>query len=315
MIYNGSVSEIEKHLGEYLDYLEIEKGRSIKTRENYGRYLKVVLAWAKIKSAKEIDQDVVRNFRLYLARREKPSGSRSGDGSLKKVTQAYYIIALRNFLKYLIKRDIPVMSPDKIELPKVPQRQIALPEAAGLIRILKAPDEADLRRLRDKAILETLFSTGLRLAELCALPRYINLDRGEISIRGKGGKIRLVYISDDAKSALKNYLAKRDDADEALFVSFGGNPAMKSKKVLGRITPRAVERLVVRYAKKAGVTDRVTPHMLRHLFATDLLLNGADIRSVQELIGHANIATTPVYTNLTNKELRDVHKKFHDRKG
>jgi len=313
MIYNGSVSEIEKHLGEYLDYLEIEKGRSIKTRENYGRYLKVFLAWAKIKSAKEIDQDVVRNFRLYLARREKPSGSRSGDGSLKKVTQAYYIIALRNFLKYLIKRDIPVMSPDKIELPKVPQRQIALPEAAGLIRILKAPDEADLRGLRDKAILETLFSTGLRLAELCALPRYINLDRGEISIRGKGGKIRLVYISDDAKAALKNYLAKRDDADESLFVSFGGNPVMKSKKVLGRITPRAVERLVVRYAKKAGVTDRVTPHMLRHLFATDLLLNGADIRSVQELLGHSNIATTQVYTHLTNKELRDVHKKFHGR--
>ena len=205
------------------------------------------------------------------------------------------------------------MSPDKIELPKVPQRQIALPEAADLIRILKAPDVSDLRGLRDKAILETLFSTGLRLAELCALPRYINLDRGEISIRGKGGKIRLVYISDDAKAALKNYLAKRDDADEALFFSFGGNPAMKSKKVLGRITPRAVERLVVRYAKKAGVTDRVTPHMLRHLFATDLLLNGADIRSVQELLGHANIATTQVYTHLTNKELRDVHKKFHGR--
>lgn len=295
-----AMNEVEKYIGDYLNYLEIEKNRSVKTRENYERYLKAFLAFSGAKSAKDVTSERVRDFRLYLARR-----------NIKKNTQSYYIIALRNFLKYLIKNDVVALSPDKIELPKIPPRQIEIPEEADLERLLAAPRGASLRDLRDKAILELLFSTGLRLSELCALNRYINVDRGEISIRGKGGKLRLVFLSDDAKKIIKDYLAKREDAEEPLFVSFVGNPKVKSKKIIGRITPRAVQRLIARYAKKAGIQDRVTPHMLRHMFATDLLRNGADLRSVQELLGHANVATTQVYTHLTNKELREVHRAFH----
>src|SRR3989344_2138078 len=294
------MTEAEKYLEDYLDYLEIEKNRSIKTRENYKRYLDLFLSWSKLKSVKDIDRDAVRNFRLFLARRE-----------IKKVTQSYYVIAIRNFLKYLIKRNIDVMAPDQIELPKIGMRQIEIPDERDLERLLAAPESSSLRGLRDKAILELLFSTGLRLSELCALNRYLDLERGEITVRGKGEKLRLVFISPDAKRAVKSYLDKRDDADEALFISFADNPKMKSKKILGRITPRAVERLVSLYARKAGIQNRGTPPMLRHLFATDLLINGADLRSVQEMLGHASISTTQVYTHLTNKGLREAHKTFH----
>ncbi|MBI2035340.1 MAG: tyrosine-type recombinase/integrase [Candidatus Liptonbacteria bacterium] len=314
------MNEAEKYLNEYLDYLEIEKGRSIKTQENYGRYLKIFLGWSKLKSVRDIDAELIRNFRLWLARRE-----------IKKNTQAYYIIALRNFLKYLIKRDLKVLSPDKIELPKTPSRQIDIPDERDLKSLLGAPDTGTLRGLRDKAILETLFSTGLRLSELCALNRYINLDRGELSVRGKGDKIRVVFFADVAKKAIKNYLDRREDAEEAMFVSFAaGNPALnknnkphqsnesnrsnRREKVIGRITSRAVQRMVDGYAKQIGVQDRITPHMLRHFFATDLLTNGADLRSVQELLGHANIATTQVYTHITNKGLKEVHKAFHGKR-
>lgn len=310
------MTELEKYLEEYLNYLEVERGRSIKTRENYGRYLRAFLEWAKIKSAKDIDLDLVRNFRMYLARL---SHGKGGHGAgLKKNTQAYYIIAIRNFLKYLIKRDIQVLAPDKIELPKMGMRQIEIPHQEDLSRLLKTPDVGTLRGLRDRAILETFFSTGLRLSELCALSRYIDLARGELQIKGKGGKLRLVFFSDEAKTALKNYIAKRDDAEEALFVSFAGSRKQSSGggssfggKVIGRITPRAVQRLINFYARKAGIQDRVTPHMLRHMFATDLLINGADIRAVQELLGHSNIATTQVYTHLTDKGLREIHRAFH----
>ncbi len=303
-----------KHLEEYLNYLEIEKNRSIKTRENYERYIKAFLLWSKIKSVKEITVPIVKQFRLHLARTVKEN-VRGGETTLKKKTQSYYLIALRNFLKYLAKQDVPTLTSDKIELPKMEMRQIDIPETKDFKRLLEAPKGNTLRDLRDKAILETLFSTGLRLSELCALDRYIDLDRGEISIRGKGGKIRLVFLSDGAKKTIKDYLAKRDDADEALFISLSGSPKMRSKKILGRITPRAVERLVVRYAKRAGIHGRVTPHMLRHLFATDLLTNGADLRSVQELLGHSNISTTQVYTHITNRELKEIHKNFHGKKS
>jgi site-specific recombinase XerD len=313
------MTELEKYLEEYLNYLEVERGRSIKTRENYGRYLKVFLTWAKVKSAKDIDLDLVRNFRMYLAR---VSHGRGGnEAGLKKNTQAYYIIAIRNFLKYLIKRDVQVLAPDKIELPKMSMRQIEMPHEKDLARLLKTPETNTPRGLRDKAILETFFSTGLRLSELCALSRYIDLARGELQIKGKGGKLRLVFFSEDAKVALKNYLAKRDDAEEALFVSFTGSRKQSSGggsssggKVIGRITPRAVQRLINFYARKAGIQDRVTPHMLRHMFATDLLINGADIRAVQELLGHSNIATTQVYTHLTDRGLREIHKAFHGKR-
>ena len=294
------MADIEKLLKDYLNYLEIEKNRSIKTRENYERYLNAFFDFSKIKSEKDITPEAVRDFRLHLART-----------SIKKNTQSYYVIALRNFLKYLIKNDYKVLSPDKIELPKIPERQISIIEYRDLERLLEAPKGNDLRALRDRAILETLFSTGLRISELCGLNRYIDLDRGEITVRGKGDKLRVVFLSDRAKKAIKSYLDKRGDAEEALFISLTKG---KSSKVTGRIIPRAVQRLVSFYTRKAGIPDRVTPHQLRHQFATDLLIGGADLRSVQELLGHSNISTTQVYTHLTNKELREVHKAFHGRR-
>lgn len=289
------MAEINGLLKNYLDYLEIEKNRSLKTRQNYEHYLKTFFNQAKIAAANDITENVVRDFRLFLART-----------GIKKITQSYYVIALRNFLKYLIKRDFKVLAPDKIELPKISRRQIDLIEYGDLERLLTAPDGNDLRNLRDKAILEMFFSTGLRVSELCGLSRYLDLKRGEITVRGKGEKLRVVFISDSARQAIQRYLNKRIDADAALFVSLS-----KNNQIIGRITPRAVQRLVIYYAKKAGIGGRVYPHMLRHQFATDLLINGADLRSVQEMLGHSNISTTQIYTHLTNQELRQVHQTFH----
>lgn len=306
------MAEIEKLLRDYLDYLEIERNRSPKTRENYERYLKEFLRVTKVKSPEDITDNIVREFRLKLARKGSPLDAARGQGRkkpLKKVTQSYYIIALRNFLKYLAKRDIKTLAPEKIELPKIPERQIEVLEYQDLERLLAAPKSTDLRSLRDKAILELFFSTGLRLAELCGLDRYIDLKRGEVSVRGKGDKLRVVFLADSAKKAIKVYLAKRPDAEEELFVSL-----TRAGKVLGRITPRAVERMIESRAKEAGIPKKIHPHQLRHSFATDLLINGADLRSVQELLGHASISTTQIYTHLTNKELREVHRAFHARR-
>lgn len=297
------MTKIESFLKDYLNYLEIEKNRSPKTRENYERYLREFLKFAKVNSPEEITEEIVRNFRLELARRP-----------LKKITQTYYIIALRNFLKYLIKRDIKVLTPEKIELPKIPSRQIEVLEYDDLERLLSAPRGDDLKTLRDKAILETLFSTGMRLSELCSLDRYIDFKRGEISVRGKGDKLRIVFLSERAKSAIQNYLNKRVDIEPALFVSFKKGRKRQKAEVIGRITPRTVQRLVDYWAKKAGIPRRVHPHQLRHSFATDLLMNGADLRSVQELLGHSQISTTQIYTHLTNKELKEIHKAFHGRR-
>lgn len=290
--------EIEKYLKDYLDYLEIEKNRSLKTRANYERYLKVFIKKTNVQSPSDINEEVVRKFRLDL--------SRSG---IKKITQVYYIIALRNFLKFLIKRGVKVLPPDVIELPKVSRADIEVLSYEELERLLKAPQGNDLRTLRDRAILETLFSTGLRLSELCNLTRFIDLKQGEISVRGKGDKIRVVFLSERAKNAIIEYLKKRDDALEFLFVSLD-----KKGRVIGKITPRAVQRMVDHYAKKAGIPKRVHPHILRHSFATDLLINGADLRSVQALLGHSNISTTQIYTHLTNKELKEIHRAFHGRR-
>ncbi len=292
-------------LKNYLDYLEIEKNRSVKTTENYKRYLESFIRFSKVKRPEEISADKVREFRLFLARTKTLDGR-----TIKKSTQAYYIIALRNFLKYLAKRDVAVLSADKIELPKMPSRQIEIIDESELERLMKMPRGDDLRSLRDRAILETFFSTGLRLSELCSLDRYLNLERNEITVRGKGDKLRVVFLSEAAKKALKAYLDKRSDAEEKLFVSLSKN----SGKVIGPVTARAVQRMIDRYARKAGIRNRVTPHMIRHLFATDLLMNGADLRSVQELLGHSNISTTQVYTHLTNKNLREIHRAFHARR-
>jgi len=303
------MAEIKKLLEDYLNYLEIEKNRSPKTRVNYEHYLQTFLKFADIKNEKDINPDKIRDFRLYLARLETPRNE-----TLKKNTQAYYIIALRNFLRYLTKRDFEVLSPDKIELPKIPMRQIEIIDYADLERLLKAPEGNDLRSLRDKAILETFFSTGLRLSELCSLNRRMNFERGEITVRGKGNKLRVVFVSPDAQKAIKIYLEKRDkkaDGEDALFISL---TKAKEPKIIGRIIPRTVQRLIDFYARKAGIDERITPHMIRHLYATDLLINGADLRSVQELLGHASVSTTQVYTHLTNKELKEIHQTFHARR-
>lgn len=299
------MAPIDKVLKEYLDYLEIEKNRSAKTRENYERYLKSFINFSRIQSPEDITVECVKEFRIHLARQE----------NLKKITQTYYAIAIRNLLKYLIKNDYETISPDKIELPKIARRQIDIIEYVDLERFLSAPAQNTLRGLRDRAILEMLFSTGLRISELCNLDRYLNLDRGELTVRGKGEKLRVVFLSDRAKAALKNYLEKRGDALEHLFVSLSKQTsALKEPKVLGKITPRAVQRLVEFYRRKAGIAKKITPHQIRHQFATDLLVNGADLRSVQELLGHSNISTTQVYTHLTNKELKDIHRSFHARR-
>jgi len=312
----SGVSEIENLKRDFLEYIEIERGRSLLTVINYDRYLTRFIEFGKIKSPSDITEQVLREFRLWLNRQ--PAKTVAGRvETLKKRTQNYYLIALRAFLKFLAKRGVKSLSPEQIELAKVPERGIDLITETELNRLLGAPDVSEVKGLRDKAILELFFSTGLRVSELCSLNRDLDLDRDEFSIRGKGDKIRVVFISDDARNAVKKYLEKRDDMDEALFVqvpSKGGKKVLDSQDTI-RLTPRSIERMVKFYATKAGISKKVTPHVIRHSFATDLLSNGADLRSVQALLGHANITTTQVYTHVTDKHLRDIHKKFHNKRN
>lgn len=312
MSHNIELSTLGTLLREYLEYLEIERGRSLKTIENYEHYITRFLTATDVKEPSDITDELVRNFRLWLNRQN--AGIHEGkQETLKKKTQNYYLIAIRSFLKYLRKRGIESYAPEKIELAKVAERTIDLLTSRDLRRLLDAPSEDSIKELRDKAILELFFSTGLRLSELCSLERDIDLTRDEISIRGKGEKVRVVFVSDDAKKAITSYLKKRTDMDDALFVSSARSSNVKGQmsKVPSRLTPRSIERMVKFYASKAGIMDKVTPHILRHSFATDLLQNGADIRSVQMMLGHSSIITTQIYTHITDSELRNVHKKFH----
>ena len=301
-------NELRELKREFLEHLEIEKGRSVKTIINYDRYLTRFLAWAEIDKPKQINEYTVREFRLWLNRQPGTKQKGVPQESLKRKTQNYYLIALRAFLKFLRKRGITSMSPERIELAKVAERSLDLISIEELNRLMNAPSGEDLKSLRDRAMLELLFSTGLRVAELCALDRDIDLTRDELSVRGKGDKIRVVFLSDDAKAFVKKYLEKRKDMDDALFIQLGKNAPKEGSL---RLTTRSVERTVKFYAIKAGITKKVTPHVIRHSFATDLLQNGADLRSVQAMLGHANIATTQVYTHVTDAHLRDIHKKFH----
>ena len=323
---------------EFLEYLEIEKNRSQLTIRNYDHYLDRFLDWAMIKNPEDVTGELVRKFRLYLNRYKDGKGK-----NLKKVTQDYYIIALRGFLKYLAKQDIETLASEKVELGNTQEREVEFLEADEIKRLLESVgtqnsegdienSEGDIREcrlqnfqcLRDKAILELLFSTGLRVSEIANLNKEnINLKSGEFSVRGKGGKIRLVFISDSAKDALLNYISKRKDLDPSLFTHFkkgsGGrgnkDTNSKNKSDLSlRLTPRSIQRIVKKYAIKAGIVKKVTPHTLRHSFATDLLMNGADIRSVQSMLGHSSITTTQIYTHITDKHLKDIHKKFHSKK-
>jgi site-specific recombinase XerD len=300
---------------DFLEYIEIERGRSLKTVENYDRYLVRFFNQQKIQKASDITTQSVREFRLWLNRQEsrRTIGAGNSGATVKKRTQNYYLIAIRTFLKFLIKNGHKVISPDQIELAKVPERSLDLISVEELQAILSGPDTTTLKGLRDKAILEMLFSTGLRVSELCSLNKDLNLKVDEFPVRGKGEKVRVVFLSDRAKSAIKDYLAKREDMDEALFVRVANKSGEKTlnKEESIRLTPRSVERMVRFYATKAGISKKVTPHVIRHSFATDLLSNGADLRSVQALLGHANITTTQVYTHVTDKHLRDIHKKYH----
>ena len=306
-----ATKDLKTHTKDFLEYLEIEKGRSLKTIENYKRYLDTFLGYAEISSPAMIDDDLVRGYRKWLNRKVSRVNRDGTEEYMKKRTQNYYLIALRAFLRYLRRYDIDSLPPERIELAKTPERSLDLISAEELGRLLSAPDESELKGIRDRAILELLFSTGLRVSELCSLPRDIDLERDELSIRGKGEKVRVVFLSDTAKEMVKQYLKKREDMSDALFVQI---PKKKGdNEILKGLTPRSVERMVKTYATKAGITKKVTPHVIRHSFATNLLQNGADLRSVQALLGHANIGTTQIYTHVTDKHLHEVHKKFHKR--
>ncbi len=300
---------LQKLLCDYLEYLEIELNRSPKTIENYSHYLKRFFDWAKINKPDQISADLVRSYRLYLNRLTDETNQ-----TLKKATQNYHIIALRNFLKYLAKRDIASLSAEKIDVGKNPANEVGFLQAEEVTRLLESASSSDVKSLRDRAILELLFSSGLRVSEISSLKRnQINLDRQEFSIRGKGNKIRVVFISDSAKKALEKYSEKRIDIDDALFVRFSRNAVIYSDGS-ANLTPRSIQRIVKKYATKAGIVKDVHPHTLRHSFATDLLANGADIRSVQAMLGHSSITTTQIYTHVTNQGLKDIHKKFHSKK-
>ena len=303
LVKNQEINELKK---EFLEYLEIEKGRSLKTIENYDRYLIRFFTQSGIQSPANINEDSVRGYRLWLNRQD---NRHTGGGTLKKNTQNYHLIALRVFLKYLLRRKVSSLAPDSIELAKTPARNLDLVTGAELERLLSAPDKKELKGLRDKAILELFFSTGLRVSELCGLNQdSIDLSREEFSVRGKGEKVRVVFLSPTAKDAIRDYLKGRKDMEEALFT---GLSRINKNKGEGRLTSRSIERIVSYYATKAGISKKMTPHMLRHSFATDLLQNGADIRSVQMMLGHSSVSTTQIYTHVTDKHLKEIHKTFH----
>ena len=303
--------KIADALRRFLEYTEIEKGRSVKTIEIYERYLLRFFEQQNIQNLSDINEESIRTFRLWLNRQ--PGSNKKSGEALKKKTQNYYLIALRGFLKYFNVREYEVISPEKIELAKVPDREIDLISTVELQRLREKPDLTTLKGLRDKAIIELFFSTGLRVSELTSLPRDLDLSEGSFPIRGKGEKMRIVFVSDEAKETVDAYLHARKDMDDALFVRVANKSGENSlaKQTSLRLTPRSIERMVRQYAIEAGISKKVTPHVLRHSFATNLLENGADLRSVQALLGHANITTTQVYTHVSDKHLKEIHKKFH----
>lgn len=305
----------DPYVENFLQYLELDKGRSKKTISSYRLSLNKFFNFARLDSIKskrakqvepqDITLDLIKRYRLHMNRAEE-----NNNIELKKITQNHHIIVLRSFLKYLAKNDIKTLPPEKIELAKIPDRQVNFLEAEEVEQLLNFNTGDNLRRLRDKAILELLFSTGLRVSELAGLKRTdVNLKKDEFSVRGKGGKIRPVFTSGRAREAIKAYLGRRADPEPAMFVSIP-----KNKTAPTQLTPRSIERMIKKYAVRAGITKKITPHTLRHSFATDLLINGADIRSVQAMLGHSSITTTQIYTHITNRQLQEVHEAFHRRK-
>ncbi|MEK7673703.1 MAG: site-specific tyrosine recombinase/integron integrase [Patescibacteria group bacterium] len=288
----------------FLQELEIAKGRSAGTIKNYRSKLEFFGNFIKFKNPENITREDIWDFRVHL-----------NSLNLDKKTQCYYLIAVRGFLKFLQGQGLAVLDPSLIELPKIPDRKIDVMEENELYRLLSSATGDNLKSKRDRAILETLFSTGLRVSELCSLNRDINLEKDEITVRGKGGRIRIVFLSDSCKKAIADYLKKRDSSkfmgnvlDEALFISLSRNQKPS------RITTRGIQKIIKFYGTKSGILKKVSPHTLRHQFATDLLRSGADLRATQMLLGHKNISTTQIYTHITDKELRQVHKSFHGKR-
>lgn len=292
---------------DFLEYLEIEQNRSQKTIQNYDHYLTRLIDYAGDIKVSDIDQELIRKWRLWLNR----LGTNVSD-ELQKTTQNYHLIALRSFLKYCAKRDIPALPADKIELARTQRKQVTFLTPEEVERMFDQPKLDTLPGLRDRAILELLFSSGLRVSELVGLNRdHINLRRREFMVRGKGQKDRPIFISEQAAAWVQGYLNKRDDTAQPLFIRYAGKKTVDTSGNYQRLTARSVQRMVARYALLAGITKHVSPHTLRHSFATDLLMNGADLRSVQALLGHSNISTTQIYTHVTDPHLKSVHEKFH----
>ncbi len=295
---------------DFLEYLELEQNRSQKTIENYDHYLTRLVDFAGDIKVTDIDVELIRKWRLWLNR----LGTNTSD-ELGKATQNYHLIALRSFLKYCAKRDIPALTADKVELARTKRKQVTFLNEEELERMFAQTDTNSVAGLRDRAILELLFSSGLRVSELVGLDRdHINLKRREFMVRGKGQKDRPIFISEEAAGWVEQYLAKRADNSRPLFVRYSGSKQADLSGNFQRLTARSIQRLVARYALLAGITKHVSPHTLRHSFATDLLMNGADLRSVQAMLGHSNIATTQIYTHVTDPHLKSVHEKFHRHK-
>ena len=305
---------IDLLIAQFLEYLEIHRGCSPLTIRDYTRYLERFHNWLTENSSatkpEEINLELIRRYRLYLA--HLPTRDRV---PLKRVTQSYHVVALRAFLRYLlVQRDISTLSPDKIELPKQGPRSIAFLNTEQIERLLNSPQISNIIGLRDRAILETLFSTGLRVSELVSLNRdQVDLERKEFGVKGKGNKLRVVFLSDTATQWIERYLQARKDNFKPLFVRHSGKVDIQKSGDKMRLTVRSIQNIVAKYAKRAGLPIEATPHTLRHSFATDLLISGADIRSVQEMLGHESIRTTQVYTHVTNRHLKEIHKAFHSR--
>ncbi len=315
----NSNKPIIKYLGDFIDYCEIEKGLSVKTQENYTRFLAKFFNWLKSNSLSELkpgelSDDHIFKYRIFLSRFVDPVNKKL----LKKSTQNYYLIALRSLLEFFVERDINSLPPSKVKLAKDrSEREIKFLQLDHLERLLSAPDQTTASGLRDRAILETLFSTGLRVSELAKLSvEDLRLKKDssdlEVTVVGKGSKVRAVYFSERSIKAIKEYLDKRTDMDPALFINY--KPGIAKSAASRRLSVKSVEEIVKKYVKLAGLPVNATPHTLRHSFATDLLSQGVDLRLVQEFLGHKNIATTQIYTHVTSKQLRDIHKKVHDRK-
>lgn len=291
----------------FLEYTEIEQNLSSKTIENYHHYLMRLVEFAGDLEMKDITSEMLRKWRLWLNRYQTSDGR-----NLSATTQNYHLIALRSLLKFCAKRDITTLPPEKVELAKTTRRQVSFLNPDELSSLFAQPDTSLETGLRDRAMLELLFSGGLRVSELVNLDKdHVNTKKGEFTVRGKGQKDRPIFMSKSSSQWVDAYIKKRTDSSPALFIRYGGNKEQDTSGDFLRLTPRSVQRMIGRYAKLAGITKKVTPHTLRHSFATDLLTNGADIRSVQAMLGHSDISTTQIYTHVTDPHLRNIHHKFH----